>query len=181
MRFFSNILSNQNGSILLIGILVISLVTVIGLAALNTSNLELQIAANDKVHNMAFYNAEGAYQAVFSIFDNIRNGEPPSSFASKYSTFGFAGSGNTFWEEDNGNDGVTSSPDVIITALNGASVDVDQMETDMAGESIINRAGYEGLGKSAAGNWVTAYNMQILGTAALGARALLNINAEAVR
>ncbi len=76
---------------------------------------------------------------------------------------------------------MTANPDVIITALNSATVDVDQAEPDMAGESIINRAGYEGLGKSAAGNWVTAYDMQILGTAALGARTLLNINAKAVR
>ena len=181
MRPFNNVLNNQNGSILIIGLLVISLVTIIGVAALTTSNLELQIAANDKVHNMAFYHAEGAYQSVFSIFDAIRSGADPDNFDTDYPTFGFASSGNNFWEEANGNDSVTANPDVIITALNSATVDVDQAEPDMAGESIINRAGYEGLGKSAAGNWVTAYDMQILGTAALGARTLLNINAKAVR
>ena len=182
MKPLCQVLNNQNGSILLIGLLVISLVTIIGVAALTTSNLELQIAANDKVHQIAFYHAEGAYQSVFSVFDAIRTGADPTDFDTDYPTFGFAGSGNDFWEESLGDaDSVTANPDVIITALNSAAVDVDQAETDAAGESIINRAGYEGLGKSAAGNWVAAYDMNILGTAALGARTLLDINAKAVR
>jgi len=49
-----------------------------------------------------------------------------------------------------------------------SGVDIDQLDTDMAGESLINRAGYEGLGKGSAGGWVGYYRLVAQGEAGKG-------------
>ncbi|RLC07215.1 MAG: hypothetical protein DRI57_26220, partial [Deltaproteobacteria bacterium] len=53
-----NKLKNNSGSALIMAIMMLLLLTIIGLSALNNTDLELSIASNEKVHKMAFYFAE---------------------------------------------------------------------------------------------------------------------------
>jgi len=55
-----SILNNEKGSVLLIGIAILALLIIIGVAATNTTTLELRIAGNDRAHKTAFYAAEAA-------------------------------------------------------------------------------------------------------------------------
>lgn len=52
-------LKNESGSALIMAIMMLVLLTIIGISALNNTDLELSIAGNEKAHKMAFYFAEG--------------------------------------------------------------------------------------------------------------------------
>lgn len=67
-----NNLRTENGFVLVATLLVLLLLVMIGIAALNTTTVELQIAGNEKVHNETFYAAEaGAELAVEVMEQNV--------------------------------------------------------------------------------------------------------------
>ena len=159
------LINNQNGSVLLITVVVLIAVTLLGIFAMNTSTIEVQIAGNDKFHKQAFYNAEGGLRAIYPLIDDIRNGIDPTTFAGTYGGFSFVGNPDDFWDEsplinaNADNSATDAAADVIVTICNNAAVDVDKLPPDMTGETIINRAGYEGLGKGVAANYVAPYRI----------------------
>jgi Tfp pilus assembly protein PilX len=67
MRF---IVTNESGSVLVIALIILVLLTVIGIAATRTSDIELQISGNEKFHRLAFYGAESGWQVAVSWFDD---------------------------------------------------------------------------------------------------------------
>lgn len=52
-------ITNERGSLLVIALIILMLLTVIGVAITTTASLEMQIAANDRLHKTAFYAADG--------------------------------------------------------------------------------------------------------------------------
>lgn len=69
MKHIFHIGSNDKGSVLLISILILLLLTVIGIAATNTTTIELLISGNDKVHKMAFYQADGGTEVGIELVE----------------------------------------------------------------------------------------------------------------
>lgn len=67
-------IANQEGSTLVISIIILALLTVIGIAVTTTTSIELQIAGNDKIFKENFYEAEGAAMMLARIFENITSG-----------------------------------------------------------------------------------------------------------
>ncbi len=58
-------IENENGAILIIALLMLIVVTLLGIAATDSTNIELQISGNEKVYKQAFYNADsGVFYAV---------------------------------------------------------------------------------------------------------------------
>lgn len=57
--WLKNKFKNNSGSALIMAIMMLVLLTIIGISALNNTDLELSIAGNEKAHKMAFYFAEG--------------------------------------------------------------------------------------------------------------------------
>jgi Tfp pilus assembly protein PilX len=55
-----SLLANEDGSIILIVLMVLMLVTLMGVSSINTSTIEMQIAANEKGYKKNFYVAEAA-------------------------------------------------------------------------------------------------------------------------
>jgi hypothetical protein len=51
-------IDNEDGSVLIIAVLFMIVLTLIGTAAMNTGTIEVQIAANEKSHKIAFQNAD---------------------------------------------------------------------------------------------------------------------------
>jgi len=96
-----SILKNEDGSALLISLLILLLLTLLGIFATNTTNIEIQIAGNDKLHKLGFYAAEAARGYVAgkpALYgpDNITSTNPlhyavPSETYSLNSTQSFAG------------------------------------------------------------------------------------------
>ena len=51
---------NEDGSVLVVAILILVLLTIIGISAMSTTNVELKISGNEKSYKMALYAAEAA-------------------------------------------------------------------------------------------------------------------------
>ena len=65
--------SNEKGSALIISVLILLLLTVIGIAATNTSTIEILISGNDKAHKMAFHQADGGIEVGIELLEqNIK-------------------------------------------------------------------------------------------------------------
>ena len=52
-------INNENGFVLVVALLMLAVVTVIGIAATQTSDIEMRVAANEKARVDDFYDAEG--------------------------------------------------------------------------------------------------------------------------
>ena len=66
----TGLIRNENGSIMVISIVILALLTIIGIAVTTTSSIELQIAGNDKIYKENFYLAEGAGMMLAQILEN---------------------------------------------------------------------------------------------------------------
>jgi hypothetical protein len=51
---------NEDGSVVVVALLILALLTIIGIAAMTTTNVELKISGNEKSYKMALYAAEAA-------------------------------------------------------------------------------------------------------------------------
>jgi len=79
---------NEDGSTLIVAVLILLLCTIIGIAATNTSTIEIQISGNDKFHKIAFYGADSGVYTVPKLISPIIDvkGDPyPLSSAFKLS------------------------------------------------------------------------------------------------
>ena len=149
--------SNDRGSVLLISILMLLLLTVIGIAATNTTTIELLISGNDKVHKMAFHQADGGTEVGIELveqniyvagFDTNQVGDvnvtslnlflkvPPINMPDDNNRDAF------FPRNYAGND-----PHTNLTA--GGNPELS------TGSAIQMAAGYEGIGKGVAGGGAT--------------------------
>jgi len=158
MRYILHIGNNEKGSALIISILILLLLTIIGIAATNTSTIEILISGNDKVHKMAFHQAEGGTEVGRELLE--QNIACPTGFKNEPIDIG-----NTriekkdFWQNES-NATTCSYPsdsnrDIHMPA-NATSTDahtniklygVTELST---GTAIQMAAGYEGKGKGAA-------------------------------
>jgi len=80
-------LNNEKGSVLIIAVMFLMLLTVLGIFATTTSTIEVQISGNDKINKMVFYAADSGthYVAVNPALyntDNLDKDDPfPFSFS----------------------------------------------------------------------------------------------------
>ena len=63
---------NKDGSILLIVLIVSSLMVMLGLAAIKTSSIELQISGNDRQYKVAFYAAESGIEVGRAVLHALK-------------------------------------------------------------------------------------------------------------
>jgi hypothetical protein len=69
----TSILKNEEGSVIVIALMILVLLTLIGTSATQTSNVELRIVRNDIIYREHFYSAEGA---AMQGIQRIENGTP---------------------------------------------------------------------------------------------------------
>lgn len=60
---------NEEGFVLVIALVMLVLLSLLGIFALNTTDVELQIAGNDKASKMTFYKADGGVQAASELLE----------------------------------------------------------------------------------------------------------------
>ncbi len=61
-------MNNEDGSAIVLALLVLAVLTIIGITSINTSNTELNIVRNEQIYQTNFYQAEaGAYEAAQRI------------------------------------------------------------------------------------------------------------------
>jgi hypothetical protein len=80
MNNLKNITKNEDGFVLVASLLILLILVIIGIAATNTTTIEVQIAGNEKVHKETFYRAEGSVALGVEVLE--QNLYCPSGFAS---------------------------------------------------------------------------------------------------
>ena len=77
-------IKDEKGGVLVVALLILVLLTLIGMAATDTTNIELQVSGNEKVYKQAFYAADaGVAYAVAKgstlVLDNNAAADPDDS------------------------------------------------------------------------------------------------------
>jgi len=67
----SRSITSEEGSVLVISVVILALLTVIGIAATSTTSIELQIAGNEKTYKENFYQAEGAAMMLVRVLEDL--------------------------------------------------------------------------------------------------------------
>jgi len=76
MRRFLKPINNQNGSLILVALLLLVILTIMGITSTSTSVIENRIAVNEQLHKMAFYHADsGLYATAKLIGATIDEGD----------------------------------------------------------------------------------------------------------
>ena len=156
-------IKNQEGSALIIALLVLVLLTIMGMAATRTSENEIRKARNQLFLRVAFNHADsGVYATPKLISDCVDNDVEPGLSGTGVSYLGTSG---TFYREVMGFDGWDTDKDVRFT-LGGFNVDVDVNRTStgyLAGGGVEFASGAEGVGAGSAGGVAIFYDMDSVG------------------
>jgi len=159
-------MNNPNGGVTIAALLILAVLTIIGISSISTSNIEVQIATNDKVHKMAFYAADGGTELGTELLElNIacasgfeKDNLPITDVITVVD--------RDFWMQadkpKDGSDNVIPFPsdterDVLINNAAGTNTNLSIFGVTALGigGAIEMAAGYEGKGKGAAGGGVS--------------------------
>jgi len=72
MQKITSIINNQQGSVIVMAVIILVLLSIIGIAATNTSTTEMKITTNTLLHNMAFYTADSGIAAGRAALTNLK-------------------------------------------------------------------------------------------------------------
>jgi hypothetical protein len=161
MKLFSNDQNNEQGSVLVVALVILVLLTIIGISATTTTNIETQIAGNDKFQKIAFYIADGGIPATAKVITAVMDaGDEPDDLGPAVTYLGEDGS---LLDKVMGYNEITDTdePDVnfqIGSVNNEANVDIHRTRTEiLAGGGVEFAAGSEGVGAGAAGGGVAIF------------------------
>lgn len=164
------VLKNEQGSLILIAVVILMVLTVIGVSMTTTTSIELQIAGNDKLIKTAFYEADGAVDVGAEVIEqNLGCVGAPGGFSESESrVIGDAG-------DDSADDGAAIYMDNLSVWQNTSATTPSDTNRDFhfpsgyatgdphtnitaggntvlsTGAAIQMVAGYEGKGKGAGG------------------------------
>jgi hypothetical protein len=153
-------MNNSNGGVTIAALLILAVLTIIGISSISTSNIEVQIATNDKVHKMAFYAADGGTELGTELLE--LNIACASGFTSDdlSVTDDITVEDSDFWRQKAAP--VVDFPsdterDVLINNAAGTHTNLSIFGATKfgIGGAIEMAAGYEGKGKGAAGGGVS--------------------------
>jgi hypothetical protein len=170
MNSFLRHIHNEDGFVLIVTLFVLILLTIIGIAATNTSVIDIQISQNDKASKISFYNADsGIYATPKLISQTVDEGEEisvsdldPINYLSRPT-----GDTTSFFRQvmgfDDYDDGV---PDIGFTlGGNNVTVDVNRTGTQIkVGSSAQFAGGAEGIGAGSGGGVEIDYAMDSFGS-----------------
>ncbi len=63
-------LQNENGTVMVIALLLMAILTILGISAINMSNVDLMIASNERQYKQNFYRAEAAANEAVQLLDD---------------------------------------------------------------------------------------------------------------
>jgi Tfp pilus assembly protein PilX len=125
-------LMNENGSVLLISMLVLVLLTLLGIVALDTTDIELRVTTNDRTYKEAFHAADGAGMAAVKVVRNSLD----SSEGLTLPSISYAESAADFYGELTG---TAASDDAVDLSFNVS--DTTQVGVDVQLINVVSIAG----------------------------------------
>ena len=159
MTTFSATLGNEKGSVLVVGMLIMVLLTVIGIAATTTTSIEVNIAGNNRWYQVAFYAAEGGTETGIELVEqNIEVAGFDDNGEGEFELGDVRGTNLEFYMNPVP-DPANLTPDAYFPG-NYLDYSADAAHTNLTfgqssglsvGGAIQMAAGYEGKGKAAAG------------------------------
>lgn len=162
---------NEEGSVLIVALMILVFLTSIGISATTTTEIELQIAGNEAFHKMAFYHADsGVYSTPKLISTTINDGAQPTVTGITY-----LDTGTGFYREVMGYMGYDTARDIQF-ALDGHKVQVDVERTrlePLVGGGAEFGSGAEGIGVGSAGGIAIYYTLDSLGEGPAGSQATI--------
>ncbi len=169
-------LHNENGSALVIVVLILAVVTVLGVLATRTATIELQVASHDKLHKMVWYATESACDGLAP--EMLEKNIEERGFGSAATPFAYGPTSanlwilnSAFWQNDTCNVGgdiqmYSLNETDITTAVFGGNTEFNW------GSAIQLPEGYHGRGKGLAGGGAQIrYTISALGQGPARSRA----------
>lgn len=154
-----SLLKNEDGSVLIISMLILVALTLLGVSATTTSTIEIQIARNERLHKLTFYAADGGTEAGQELLE--QNICCPGGFTANYDDRTKIGdsimveaSSLAFWQNTSASATIPSDTnrDFYLTADYGhTNLTVGGGTATSTGGALQMAAGYEGKAKGAAG------------------------------
>lgn len=127
-------LKNENGSVIVVALIILALLTILGIASTNTSTLEVRIATNSQDHQLDFYVADSGWKDA-AMFLEDQSGVPTWVNGEGTVVKNFGSDGNTYTGEPPVPDFTVLTPD----SLHADGIDNDgDGTTDEAGETAFN-------------------------------------------
>jgi hypothetical protein len=161
MRIISGKEADSTGSITVVALLILVVLTIIGVGATTTAEIELQIARNQKFNLIAFENADSGVYITPKLISSCLEYNDDQSFTDVT----YLGRPGTFYREIMGFDPHDSASDVRF-AVTGSNVDVDVNRLGVqyiTGGSIEFGSGSEGVGVGSPGGIAILYDINSLG------------------
>jgi len=159
---------NEPGSILVVSLIVLMMLTLIGISITTTTSIELQISGNEKLRKIAFYKADGGAEVGFELLEQnlgCAGGFTGTTITGNNSTQSVEVVNTTFWQDTNVDVPTVATRDFFFPSANAATVPRTDItvggNTQLStGSAIQMVSGYEGKGKAAAaGGAFVLYDM----------------------
>ena len=180
MKKMKSYIHDESGSMTIIAaIMVLLIITLVGISAMDTTTVELQIASNDQRSRIAFYNADSGVYGIPKIISQIVNtsdpvviGDPldPDSIADGVD-WDASTDQDIFFDQVMGYDTYDSTPDVVL-GQGGFSTQVDVergRSRVLAGGGAEFASGVEGIGVGSTGGMAVYYELDSWGQSTRGA------------
>ena len=159
-RFFRE----DDGSVLVVALLILVVLTLLGISATTTTEIELQIAGNEKASKVAFYNADsGVYTTPKLIRSCVANNLQPVVAGITYLD---TVPSNAFYRQVWGYDAYDNGVDDISYTIGGNNVLVDvnrDRVEHLAGGMLEFGSGADGIGGGSTGGVAIIYVMDSTG------------------
>lgn len=180
MKTMQSYIQDDSGSVTIItAILILVILTLIGLAAMDTTTVELQIAGNDQRSRIAFYNADSGVYGVPKIVSRIVDTSDPVGIAAEADSIATGAAWDATTDQDIFFDQVMgyaiydALPDIILGQGGfDTQIDVERLRTiQLAGGGAEFASGVEGIGVGATGGVAVLYELDSRGQSTRGANA----------
>ncbi|MFO7785873.1 MAG: PilX N-terminal domain-containing pilus assembly protein [Desulfatiglandales bacterium] len=167
----------ERGSVMVVALIILALLTIIGISASRTSEIDIQIAGNMKAYEIAFHHADsGVYSTPKVISACLDTGTQPDLPSATY--YETVSGTSEFYREVMGYKAYDTDRDLGFT-LSGYPVDIDVKRTGqkiLAGGGVEFASGAEGVGAGSAGGIAVFFLLDSLGEGPNSARS--NVVAE---
>ena len=180
MKTMNFYIQDESGSVTIIAaVLILVIVTLVGLSAMDTTTVELQIAGNDQRSRIAFHNADSGAYGVPKIVSRIVDTSDPVGIAGETDSIaaGAAWDATTdqdiFFNQVMGYNVYDPLPDIIMGQGGfDTQVDVERIRSiQLAGGGAEFASGVEGIGVGATGGVAVLYELDSRGQSTRGASA----------
>ena len=178
MKTIKSHIQDESGSLTIIAaIMVLLVITLVGISAMDTTTVELQIAGNDQRSRIAFYNADSGVYGIPKIISRIIDTSDPVGIAGETDSIAtgvdWDASTNqvTFYNQVMGYADYDWLPDVTMGQGGfNTEVDVERIRSKvLAGGGAEFASGVEGIGVGTTGGVAVYYELDSMGQSTRGA------------